>query len=131
MFSLGWMMGFRNQFYQGHSEYISESIINLAGPTYVYVCVEDFQTSINDTVVGIFNNSLLSRKILARLPVNSGSNTVIFDNASNEIFKPRDYFGPVNLEKLKITILDQYGNVLNLNDIDYSLSLELTILHSI
>lgn len=131
MFSLGWILGFRNQKYKGGKQYISESIVNLAGPAYVYLCVEDYQTSVNDTVVGIFNNSILSKKILARVPVTSASNTIIFEDPSNDTYKVREYFGPVNIEKLKVTVLDQYGNVLNLNDLDYSLALELTILHTI
>jgi len=140
MISLGWMMGFRNIIYESNYDasgnspkitYISESILNLAGTPYIYVAVEDYQPSVNDTVVGIFSDSLLSKRILARIPVNASSNNVIYDDVNRDNYKSREYFGPVNIERIKISLLDQYGNLLELNDIDYSLSIEFTMLHSI
>ena len=95
------------------------------------MAVEDYQPSVNDTVVGIFSDSLLSKRILARVPVNASSNNVIYDDVNRDNYKSREYFGPVNIERLKISLLDQYGNLLELNDIDYSLSIEFTMLHSL
>ena len=139
MISLGWMMGFRNMKYNsGYNAaednkitYISESVLNIAGTPYVYVAVEDYQASGNDTVIGVFSDSLLSKKILAKVPINAASNSIIYDDVNRETYKSREYFGPVNIERMKISLLDQYGNLLELNDIDFSLSIEITMLHSL
>ena len=58
-------------------------------------------------------------------------NNIIYDDVGRDNYKSREYFGPVNIERLKISLLDQYGNLLELNDIDFSLSMEITTLHSI
>ena len=50
--------------------------------------------------------------------------------ASDKIFKQRDYLGPVNLNKFRIKLLDKYGNVLDLNNNDFSMSIEMTQLYS-
>jgi hypothetical protein len=36
---------------------------------------------------------------------------------------PRQYFGPVDLQKLQIQLLDEYGRIIDLNNMDYSLCL--------
>jgi hypothetical protein len=35
----------------------------------------------------------------------------------------RTYFGPVNIERLKVQLLDDKGNVLNLNGADWSINM--------
>ena len=44
--------------------------------------------------------------------------------------KTRKYFGPVDIRKIHVRILDQYGNQVNLNNMDFSFSLELTQLYN-
>ena len=39
------------------------------------------------------------------------------------ITTPRQYFGPVDIQKLQIQLLDEYGRILNLNNMDYSFCL--------
>ena len=41
--------------------------------------------------------------------------------------KKGEYFGPVNIQKLKIQLLNQYGEILDLNCMDFSFSLELEL----
>ena len=36
---------------------------------------------------------------------------------------PRQYMGPVNLERMNIQLLDEYGRILDLNNMDFSFSL--------
>ena len=51
-----------------------------------------------------------------------------YDNL-NIIKTPRDYFGPVNLQIMNIQLLDEYGRILDLNNMDWSLTLELELLY--
>ena len=43
--------------------------------------------------------------------------------------KTRKYNGPVNIRNIFIKILDQYGEIIDLNNMDYSFTLELEILY--
>ena len=39
------------------------------------------------------------------------------------ITTPRQYFGPVDIQNIQIQLLDEYGRILNLNNMDYSFCL--------
>jgi hypothetical protein len=45
------------------------------------------------------------------------------------IFKKRDYLGPIRLNKLHIRLLNKFGDVVDLNENDFSFSLEVSILY--
>ena len=46
------------------------------------------------------------------------------DNGSDGIFKTREYFGPVKIERLKVQIIDKHGKKIDLNKNDFSFTLE-------
>lgn len=99
---------------------------------YFYVEVNDFQNNFKETVVanlGNFSGSI-GRNIIARIPITSGSNTILMGNNSDYIYKQRDYFGPVNIQKLHIRLLDNFGRPLPLNDNDFSMTLEMEQIYS-
>ncbi len=51
-----------------------------------------------------------------------------FDNA---VFNSdRFYHGPVDIKKLRVTILDEYGRVVDLNNMDWSFTLNLDVLYN-
>ena len=41
-------------------------------------------------------------------------------NNGNLVAAPRHYFGPVNITKLQIQVLDEYGRILDFNNMDFS-----------
>ena len=41
------------------------------------------------------------------------------------VFKSRNYYGPVKLQKLKIRLLDEYGKVIDINNVDISITFEI------
>jgi hypothetical protein len=43
----------------------------------------------------------------------------------------REYMGPVNLNNLNIQLLDEFGRVVNLNNMDFSFCLQLTTVYNI
>jgi hypothetical protein len=120
---LGWLMGFRDGYYENNTTYVSEGIINLLGPRYIYLVVDDFNNSVLDGFYGAFTSSILNKNILARISLQgSGFNYLSKDNF-NLLTTPRQYFGPVDIQKLQIQLLDEYGRILNLNNMDYSFCL--------
>ena len=83
-----------------------------------------------NSVISENDNSYLGDNILGRVTISSGSNTLVLDNGSDQIFKSREFFGPVKIEKMNIKLLDKFGNELNLNNNDYSIALEFTQVYS-
>lgn len=124
---LGWIMGYRVGEYSGYTQYETEGIFNGAYTNYIYFTLNDYNNSQSQNIIGIFPNSIIGNNILAMIPLNTESFKICFDNGSDFIEKKREYFGPVNIQKLKIQLLNQYGEILNLNNMDFSFSLELEI----
>jgi hypothetical protein len=77
------------------------------------------------------DNSYIGNNILARISVNNSYYHIINNNAGDNVFKQRDYFGPVNIEKLSFRLLNKFGEVINLLDNNYSFALEFTTLYSV
>jgi hypothetical protein len=128
---LGWILGFRNGAYINNKNYVSEGIVDVSGPRYLYLVVDDFNKNVNDTFIAAFNSSILNKNILARISINSPTFTVYSQNNFNVVTIPREYFGPVNINALNIQLLDEYGRIIDLNNMDYSFSLNMTIVYDI
>ncbi len=122
---LGWKLGFRNGIYINNSAYISEGVLNLAGASYLYLAIDDYNNA-NNTFFSAFNESLLNKNILARIAVQSSVSAAITFSNIGLITTPREYYGPVNIEKMQIQMLDEYGRIINLNNMDFSFCLTFT-----
>jgi hypothetical protein len=120
---LGWLFGFRNGYYENNTTYIAEGLVNLDGPRYIYLVVDDFNNNVNDGFYGAFNSSILNKNILARISLQGTVFSLQNQNNLSLITTPRQYFGPVDIQKLQIQLLDEYGRILNLNNMDYSFCL--------
>jgi hypothetical protein len=116
-------MGFREGYYENNVSYVSEGIIDVVGTKYIYLVVDDFNNSVNDGFYGAFTSSLLNKNILARISLQGSVFSVLSQNNFILITTPRQYFGPVDIQKLQIQLLDEYGRILNLNNMDYSFCL--------
>ena len=121
----GWLLGFRNGYYENSVVYISEGIPDLTGPKYVYLVVDDFNNNVNNGFYSVFNSSILNNNILARISLQANTFNCLIENNLNIVTTPRQYFGPVNINNLQIQVLDEYGRVLDLNNTDYSFCLTL------
>ena len=128
---LGWIMGFREGYYENAYTYVSEGIINVIGPRYIYLVVDDFNNSVNDGFYGAFSSSILNKNILARISLQGSVFNVLAQNNYNLITNPRQYFGPVDIQKLQIQLLDEYGRVLDLNNMDYSFCLSFQTIYDL
>jgi hypothetical protein len=146
--NLGWFLGFRQSvyevgpsnetisftaseiipvYYQGYIA--SESFFGSTLYNYLFIEIDDFQNNFpTDSIISAndAHGNYLGRNVIARITIHSSINTIIIDNAADRIFKKRDYFGPVNLEKLKIRILNRFGEVIDVKQNDYSMTLEVT-----
>jgi hypothetical protein len=67
---------------------------------------------------------LQGNNIIARISVSSNSNSINFTSASDSIMKSRTYFGPVDISKLNIRLLDKFGELIEMNGNDFSFLIE-------
>lgn len=128
---LGWLLGFRNGAYVGNVNYVSEGVIDLSGPRYLFLVVDDYNKSVNNHFFSAFHSSLLNQNILARISLQARPFHVLHQNNLTITTSPREYFGPVNLSNMTVQLLDEYGRVVDLNNMDYSFCLTLTTIYDI
>jgi len=120
---LGWTLGFRNGFYINNSTYVSEGVVDLLGPRYIYLVVDDHNNNVNNNFYSAFTSSILNNNILARISMNANFFDILGQNNLSLITTPREYYGPVDIQKMNIQLLDEYGRVLDINNMDYSFCL--------
>lgn len=126
---LGYNLGFRSLRYvpsptipvSGLTTYsiTGEAIIDVIEDTYLLLGVNDFHTVEHRTNTNYFQE-------LAKIVVREDKTAVIYDDGasciSNEIVFPQ----PQNLSVLQIKLYDAYGEIINLNGLNYSITLEIT-----
>lgn len=144
----GWMMGFKkavysvnpsntfidmtnyssiitfNAYVRSEAHYCSDTL------SYFYLEINDFNRNNHATIISKNDNGNISNDIIAKIPLTSGLNTFVVNTSSDDIFKQRDYFGPINIEKLRIRLLNKYGELIDMNNSNYSLSLEISQIYS-
>ena len=113
MRTLGWLLGFRNRKYEGHTEYTSEGAVDMAGSKYFFLSINDFNQSVHDVVTAVYENSFMRNNIIARIPMREGKGVVLFDDCTDKITK-KTLFGPVNINKLHIKVIDEFGMPIDL-----------------
>jgi hypothetical protein len=156
MFRLGWLLGYRVSAYYTSSyetcvssesgrddinitengAFVSEGICYPKGPNYIYISIDDFNNNSNNYFKAIYNESINNNNIFARINLASiitasGIYSVGGDDSfSTSLSRSREYFGPVNIQKLRITLYDEYGRNIILNNMDWSLSLMFECIYS-
>ena len=132
---MGWFMGFRNGIYENNSSYVSEGIVDVIGSRYIYLSIDEFCINKSDTFYSAYNNSVLNKNILARISIGGvgGSNNFVYQIQNNLslINNKRYYYGPVDILKLQIQLLNEYGQIINLNNMDYSFALTLQTIYDL
>ena len=128
---LGWILGFRNGIYVGNLNYVSESIVDTTGSKYIFLVVDDYNNSVNNSFYSAFNSSILNKNILARISLQGNNFNILSQNNLALVTTPREYFGPINLQTMNIQLLDEYGRIIDLNNMDYSFCLTLTTIYDL
>jgi len=126
--TLGWLLGFRLNEYTGNDIYAGEGLYDGGGIRYLLMRVDDFNKNTNDYFVSNYTNSILKDNILARIQLRVPTYSINYNTSSDLISRKREYFGPVTIERLHIQLLNEYGQVIDLNNMDYSFALELECL---
>lgn len=130
--TIGWNIGFRKTKYIIDNKYYiqSESIFNLKHDNYIFINLDDYNSNcVCQPIVSSTWNSYIGNNILGRITIDSSYKNTHYDNGNDHIFKERIYLGPVSVEKFKIQILNKFGEIIDLNNSNFSFTLELTKLY--
>lgn len=148
--TLGWLLGFRKNYkystpqetisncklstrylddinfvYSGEKSYTGEALYNSHGNRYFLLSVNDFQNNHNISVVSPLQEETLGDgNILAK----SSSNCC---GGCGMEAPTRIYFGPTDISKLHIKLYDEFGRIVNMNNSDYSITIEVEILYDL
>ena len=125
---LGWNLGFRNAEYisnnNGTGTYgavVSEALAAFKATSYIFIAIDDFNNSVNDYYSAVFTDSFAIKNIITR--VNVGILREISEPSSTQLNRQRNFFGPVNIQKLHITLYDNFGRIVDLNNMDWNMEL--------
>ena len=130
---LGNILGFRNKVYKNSitlekrsTSIHGEGPLNLNYVQYGYLIIDDFQTN---GEVNIYGNDLTysgcqsiaatSGKIMTKIDFGRGVGTGL-DRFTNI---PREYTGFVNINKFQISLIDEFGRTLDLDNTDWSFTM--------
>ena len=126
---MGWLLGYRFPQYINNTVHVSECQYDTQNPRYIYLFVDDYNHNSHNSLVAAFNSSLLSKHILARISLKQGDNNLSSNDYGLASASPtRSYFGPVDIQKLKIQLLDDYGRIIDMNNMDISIAINLDCL---
>lgn len=139
---LGWQLGFRMGQYRcdgssssGATAASSEGICMITGPRYMYISIDDGNNNSNVNFTAALAESTIGEHVMTRINLASSMDSVgVFKCASdvglsNQLNRTREFFGPVNISRLKIKLLDEYGRIINFNHMDWSMSIILEKLY--
>jgi len=128
---LGWVLGFRQTIYTGLKNYGSDTVIETFPMRYFFLSINDFNNCVNNNFVSAFNKSAFNPNILSRICMKGSPFSVYMENDFNILSEPRNYFGPVDIQRLQIRIYDDQGRIMYMNNADYSFSLILKTLYDL
>lgn len=130
MSTIGWALGYRLANYVNiFTSIVSEGLFDAGGDRYIYVSIDDYQRNRNSLNVVCFSDSTMEQNIIAKIPMTNGKLSLTVDDSGSPLVKNRRYNGPVNIRNIHVRILDRFGEVINLNNMDFSFTLELEILY--
>ena len=145
MSKLGWILGFRLPSYtipKNSGTIKGEAIADASGIPYFYLIVDEFKNSNPHSFLGVSRTSQLSsQQILARIAVDTSSFNIGVSGATagsgtgpqimtvghndNMVSDTRTYGELVDIQKMNVRIVDQFGRIMNFNGLDFSFLLEL------
>ena len=125
---LGWQLGFRNAEYISKNSgtvskgsVVSEALVVMKAANYLFISIDDYNNSVNDYYSAVFAESFAIKNIITR--VNVGFLRDVNEASSTQLNRQRCFFGPVNIQKLRITLYDNFGRIVDMNNMDWNLEL--------
>jgi hypothetical protein len=128
---IGWNLGFIKPKYEGSASYTADTVFEMSSIRYLYLAIDDFNNNANNQFISVFNKSILNPNILARVSVKGLFFDSISENNFTIVTEPRKYFGPVDIQRLRIQVYDEFGRILNMNNANYSFCLDFKMMYDL
>ena len=122
---IGYLLGYTDKIYVNQNKHISEKIFQINGLTYFYLAIDDFTHHSIRTITNNYKNSNISQNILSRFPMVARKFGGNLDEKqfSGSVGRKRKYNGPVNIKRLRISLIDEFGNYLDIKNGDWFISI--------
>lgn len=121
---LGYNLGYRQQYYtvtsQQNGLYLqqSEGIIDPITTAYIFLIINEFYCVLQKTDENYFDAT-------AKIIVRQDKGQVIYDDGSDLVSNEITLPSPIDLTVLKVQLVDFRGNIINLNSMNFSFTLEI------
>lgn len=137
--TLGWTMGFKDiidnnnnntityidGIYDNSNSYTGIGIYKELFTNYFLISVDDFLNNHHDVFMSPFlNKADLDNNIIGKIDPYGTSGS---SNKEPIVNPKRVYFGPCNIDKLHFKIYNEFGMLVDLNNEDYSITIELEL----
>jgi hypothetical protein len=145
---LGWLLGFRDTNYNviftydseptvtdltgpdGQLRVFAESLVDLNGCKTLYLAIDEFSKSNPNSFTTLLSSSLINKTVISRISLDKaifGFGSIMPANLFNGLLitDERTYSGKIDIQKLNIQLLNEFGKAISLNGIDFSLCLEI------
>lgn len=113
--NLGSILGFIENLYQDNYIYQAEKIVNVTDNNYCFLAVNDFGN--------VYHNN---KKYLSKIIVTNKKYEMTFDGSHKYVSKEVIFQQPIDLNVLNVSLEDYNSNLIDLNGIPFSFTLELT-----
>lgn len=131
--TLGWKLGFQiNRNLTNSTSYTSDSVLDISGPRYLYVLLDDHNKSVHNNYIPFSSNMSKLKNtidIFARISVNGAAFSLYNENSFSVYADKRNYDGPIDLSKMTIKVVDENGDILNLNKNNFSFTVKVETLN--
>jgi hypothetical protein len=124
---LGYYMGFRSRVLTGSASYTGTQPPQL-GPTPYYLMQVSCPDQVETTVHATGAQSWIPA--LAKIVLRGSVYTMQFDDGANRLRKEITFLGPSNVGQLRVRLMDPYGETVDLGDVDWSMTFEITAVTS-
>lgn len=127
---LGWLLGFRNISYNSGTTLTSEAFVDLNGSRYLYLVLDEYNNGNQNSFISPLYTSILNKNILAKIIIDNNHyefGKILTANNSNGylLTDRRCYNGKIDLQRLKIQLVNEIGMPVDLNGLDFSFTLEI------
>lgn len=130
--TLGWYLGYRLPEYslEKNKSLIAEGLVDTNTIRYLFLVVDEFRQSNPNSFVSPLYNGYISKNVLARITLNPTIypfGTILPANIFNGLLlsDQRYYSGKTDIQKLQIQLIDEWGRIVDLNQLDFSFCLEI------
>jgi hypothetical protein len=119
--------GSENYQTDGQPIYIPEKYTDLLGPKYLYLAVDEYTSGNQTSFISQVNTTFIGKNIMAKIVLDTtkyGYGTIlpVGKQVGNLFCQKRLYNGRVDIQKLNIQILNEYGNPVDFNGMDFGMT---------